>query len=74
MDIEIDDDKVIIVPSDREDDYLRQLAHEYTIPCAYCRYETCTGRCDKLYVWKRKILGLDKDTAGGSSNNPYRKR
>lgn len=74
MDIEIDDDEVIVVPSDREDEHFRNLSKEYTIPSAFCRNETCIGRCDKLYAWKRKILGLDKDTAGGSANTRYRKR
>lgn len=74
MDIEIDDDEVIVVPSDKEDEYFRNLSKEYTIPCAYCRYETCIGRCDKLYAWKRKILGLDKNTPGGSADPTRRKR
>ena len=74
MDIEIDDDDVIVVPSDREDEYLRQLAREYTIPCADCRYETCIGRCERLYAWRRKIQGHNKETAGGHSNTRRRKR
>ena len=60
MNIEVDEDDVIIVPSDAEDAYFRKLSREYTVPCAYCRDETCSGRCERLYAWKRKILGLDK--------------
>lgn len=60
MNIEVDDEDVIVVPSDSEDEYFRKLADEYTIPCARCRNETCIGRCELLYAWKRKLLGLDK--------------
>ena len=60
MNIEVDDENVIVVPSDREDEYFRNLSKEYTIPCAFCRNETCIGRCELLYAWKRKLLGLDK--------------
>lgn len=60
MNIEVDDENVIVVPSDREDEYFRNLSKEYTIPCAFCRNDTCIGRCELLYAWKRKLLGLDK--------------
>lgn len=60
MNIEFNDDDVIIVPSNKEDEYFRNLSREYTIPCAFCRDESCNGNCDKLYAWKRKLLGLDK--------------
>lgn len=74
MDIEIDDDEVIVVPSAKEDEYFRQLSREYTVPCAYCDPRNCFGNCDTLIEWRRKMLGLDKDTAGGHSNNRRRKR
>ena len=74
MNIDIDDDNVIVVPSNKEDEYFRNLSKEYTVPCAYCRDESCIGNCDQLTAWRRKILGLDKYTAGGSANTRYRKR
>lgn len=60
MNIEVDDNDVIVVPSKDEDAYFRKLSREYTVPCAYCRDESCNGNCDQLKAWKRKILGLDK--------------
>ena len=60
MDIEVNDEDVVVVPSDSEDEYFRKLADEYTIPCARCRNQTCIGRCELLYAWKRKLLGLEK--------------
>lgn len=74
MDIEIDDDNVIVVPSAKEDEHLRKLSREYTVPCAYCDPRDCFGNCDTLIEWRRKMLRLELDTAGGSSNTRRRKR
>lgn len=54
----------IRVPDDNEHEYLKRLSREYTIPCANCKvFGYCTGRCDRLVAWKRKMLGLDNDAA-----------